>query len=95
MGTKADRLLWPEEAAALLGVAMTTFKAMHTRARRAAEDGTTRAAHLPLPVGKARREVPRRHGHPITVDSPQWSERDLLAFQANRPGSPGRPRKEG
>lgn len=98
MSADTDRLLWPEEVAAKLGVKPATLKRMATDSRRAHEardagdTDAVRPTHLPLPVvAKERRQVPRKSGgHDITVDSPRWSEAAIDDYIAHRPGSPGR-----
>lgn len=81
----SNRLIWPEEVAALLGVTPAYVKRLLTESKAAHARDRARARHIPLPVDYKRRQVSNGH-HLVTVTSPRWRESNITRWAAHRPG---------
>lgn len=87
----AERMLFAEEVAEVIGVAAASIKVYQYEASRARREGKADESTFPEPADKVRREVPRAGRHPVSVMSNRWRATDIAAWVEHRPASSGWP----
>lgn len=87
----AERMLFAEEVAEVLGVLPRSITMYHYEASRARREGTANSGTFPEPAERVRREIPREGRHPVAAMSNRWSATDIARWVMDRPDAPGWP----
>lgn len=80
----ADRMLFAEEVAEVIGIKPAGVKQMLWEARQARKDPNPPAGLFPEPDDIVPRTVSNRH-HQVTVSSPRWKAETVATWIENRP----------
>lgn len=83
----AERLLFAEEVADLIGVGPTGVKQLLSNARRDRAAGGTGPGLFPEPADRVKREQPREGRPAVAVWSNRWRPADIAAWVESRPES--------
>ncbi|HEX3388820.1 MAG TPA: hypothetical protein VHT94_07265 [Streptosporangiaceae bacterium] len=83
------RLLYTEEVARALGIAVTTVRWKNADARRQRKRG--RKPRFPAPRKHVQRTTLKANGQPVTVTTPVWRQDRIEEYLANQLGPGGRP----
>lgn len=87
----AERMLFAEEVAEVLGVLPRSITVYQYEAAKARREGKADSGTFPEPADKVRREIPREGRHAIAVQSNRWRASDIAQWVLARPESPGWP----
>jgi predicted DNA-binding transcriptional regulator AlpA len=80
----AERLLYGDEVAEIIGVAARSITAYHYEANRLRAEGKADESTFPEPVDRVSRPVPREGRHAVAVMANRWRASDIAAWVEHR-----------